>query len=45
MAELQGYLMTYKVRPFEAVSCAGKWVADQRIAKAAAATKTETAGS
>jgi chaperone BCS1 len=45
MAELQGYLMTYKTRPFEAVSCAEKWVADQRIAKAADAVKPETAKS
>jgi len=40
MAALQGYLMTYKVRPFEAVLCAEKWVADQRKSKAKAETET-----
>lgn len=33
MASLQGYLMSYKARPFEAVAFAGKWVHDQRLKK------------
>lgn len=34
MASLQGYLMAYKVRPFEAIACVEKWVEDQRKIKA-----------
>jgi chaperone BCS1 len=33
MATLQGYLMAYKVRPFDAVLCADKWIADQKKLK------------
>lgn len=33
MASLQGYLMTYKTRPFEAVNDASEWVMKQRISK------------
>lgn len=33
MAVLQGYLMSYKVRPYEAIEDAGKWVERQRAEK------------
>lgn len=33
MASLQGYLMSYKARPFEAVAFASKWVQDQKLKK------------
>lgn len=34
MATLQGYLMSYKTRPFEAAWEVGKWVGEQRAEKA-----------
>ncbi|KAF7309874.1 Mitochondrial chaperone BCS1 [Mycena indigotica] len=34
MASLQGYLMTYKIRPYEAVRSVKEWVADEREARA-----------
>ncbi|KAF7308429.1 Mitochondrial chaperone BCS1 [Mycena chlorophos] len=34
MAALQGYLMTHKIRPYEAVRAAKEWVASEREAKA-----------
>nr|GAT47258.1 mitochondrial chaperone BCS1 [Mycena chlorophos] len=33
MAALQGYLMTHKIRPYEAVRAAKEWVASEREAK------------
>ncbi|KIP02268.1 hypothetical protein PHLGIDRAFT_96183 [Phlebiopsis gigantea 11061_1 CR5-6] len=33
MASLQGYLMSYKVRPIEAVECAADWVKNERAEK------------
>ncbi|KAJ7673227.1 P-loop containing nucleoside triphosphate hydrolase protein [Mycena polygramma] len=33
MAALQGFLMGYKIRPYEAVVAAGKWVKSERVAR------------
>ncbi|KAF9565862.1 P-loop containing nucleoside triphosphate hydrolase protein [Agrocybe pediades] len=43
MASLQGYLMTYKVRPYEAVKDAPAWVEKQRAAKAEREAKLKAA--
>jgi len=43
MAALQGYLMTYKVRPYEAVKDAPAWIEKERAAKAAKEAKAKAA--
>ena len=40
MASLQGYLMTYKTRPFDAVKDASGWVMKERLHRASAALVT-----
>jgi len=42
MATLQGYLMTYKVRPFEAAGDAEKWVMEQKKTKAESKDSKDT---
>ncbi|CAK5267750.1 unnamed protein product [Mycena citricolor] len=41
MAALQGYLMTHKIRPHQAVQDAAAWVNSEREAKAKTKTKTD----
>lgn len=45
MASLQGYLMSFKVRPVEAAEGAAAWVAKERAEKARKSKKTSTSSS
>ncbi|KAJ7043743.1 P-loop containing nucleoside triphosphate hydrolase protein [Mycena alexandri] len=43
MAALQGFLMTYKIRPYEAVNAAKDWVESEREARLKKAQQTQAA--